>query len=506
MKKLLLPLVLLTAGSFWGIRALPAHSPSAEETVARLEADPNATPLSGARDLVQAMLSTAWGQVDADRLKVLSQLNQGYIAVAEAEREGAAEKAARIRSGTDHLLEHFLRDLPLSLPVDLKGDRPVMSAAHVFEFAGDTGVMLLRLDAGPGRGGCSVMEINFEKHRETEPYPVLHYIPGTTCWVLLRALHAPAGTHHTYVNFQTDSSKGQQLGRVTTKVAESGYLKLGITEGETSSTTPVLIRFRHRENGSTYRPSNAVDLFDQMHDIAGSMSVGRGNPDVLKVPNKFRGFYWCVPGSFQMSMPPGTWDLDIYKGIEYKNISSTITITSGQAVEKAFRMQRWIDMRSRGWWSGDDHIHARLMSDDDADRLLVWANATDLSVCNILRMGNHMRTVYEQRGFGPDFRVLRGNQALVPGQEDPRFFFGHSIGLNIREPVRDLARYGLNDWVADEVHRLGGLYGHAHVAADQFKISNDMTMLMPFGKSDFGEILQADVLGTAIVCSPHARG
>jgi hypothetical protein len=155
-------------------------------------------------------------------------------------------------------------------------------------------------------------------------------------------------------------------------------------------------------------------------------------------------------------------------------------------------------MAEKGWYSGDDHIHSRLMSDLDASRLLTFMEAADLDLGNVLIMGNNLRTYYPQRGFGPEFRVERDGRILVPGQEDPRYMNGHAIGLNITSLVRDESKYLYNDWVADTIHEQGGLYGFAHMVGGSFNIINDMTLLMPDDRSDFGEIHQSGILDTRL--------
>jgi hypothetical protein len=116
---------------------------------------------------------------------------------------------------------------------------------------------------------------------------------------------------------------------------------------------------------------------------------------------------------------------------------------------------------------------------------------------NLLEMGNDRRTFYEQRGFGEAYRVRSGNHVLVPGHEDPRYQFGHAIGLKMTARVRDLRMYSLNDLWADAVRGQGGLYGHAHVGYKAFDVVRDMTMMIPRGKSDFSTILQG-ILGTEL--------
>ena len=40
----------------------------------------------------------------------------------------------------------------------------------------------------------------------------------------------------------------------------------------------------------------------------------------------------------------------------------SITMLDQGAVERTVRLRRWVDMRDRGWFSGDMHVHRGLAS------------------------------------------------------------------------------------------------------------------------------------------------
>src|SRR5690606_30613179 len=99
-----------------------------------------------------------------------------------------------------------------------------------------------------------------------------------------------------------------------------------------------------------------------------------------------------------------------------------------ERVEKRYVLRRWVDMRKMGWYSGDDHVHCRILSSGDAERLMAWVQAEDIHVANIVKMGDINRTWFEQRGWGKAYRVVAGDVVLSPGQECPRT---HQIGHTI---------------------------------------------------------------------------
>jgi hypothetical protein len=68
--------------------------------------------------------------------------------------------------------------------------------------------------------------------------------------------------------------------------------------------------------------------------------------------------------------------------------------------------------------------------------------------------------------------------------------------MNITAMVRETEQYFLYDKVFDAVHAQGGLTGYAHINSGLFHVHRDMSLNIPRGKVDFGEILQFNHLGT----------
>ena len=58
-----------------------------------------------------------------------------------------------------------------------------------------------------------------------------------------------------------------------------------------------------------------------------------------------------------IDLPPGDYAITCWRGPESIPETHTLTVTSEPA-EFVYRVQRWVDPASRGWYSGDHHIHA----------------------------------------------------------------------------------------------------------------------------------------------------
>ena len=62
-------------------------------------------------------------------------------------------------------------------------------------------------------------------------------------------------------------------------------------------------------------------------------------------------------GTFSVELPPGTYQWTIERGKEYSPLREQVIIKDNKPVDLKFRLQRWINMASRGWFSGDTHVH-----------------------------------------------------------------------------------------------------------------------------------------------------
>ncbi len=78
---------------------------------------------------------------------------------------------------------------------------------------------------------------------------------------------------------------------------------------------------------------------------------------------------------------------------------------------------------------------------------------------------------------------------------------GHTLELNLKQPLRDPDRYYLYDLVFDQVHRQGGLTGYAHgqrPAANAYWLNRNMSLNVPGGRTDFDEICEFGELGAGL--------
>src|SRR5690606_4516937 len=167
-------------------------------------------------------------------------------------------------------------------------------------------------------------------------------------------------------------------------------------------------------------------------------------------------------GSFGVGLPEVLYVLTLTKGHEYLARQDTLKITRAATTRHEVRLERWIDMPARGWYSTDGHIHVRRSPREDS-LLLAWTRAEDVHVGVMLRMGDFWEIYYAQYAWGKDGVYQRGDYLLTSGQEDPRTpELGHALGMGMSDRVRYRDEYYLYDKVFDRIRELGGVAGYAH--------------------------------------------
>ena len=222
--------------------------------------------------------------------------------------------------------------------------------------------------------------------------------------------------------------------------------------------------------------------------------------------------FWKEPAAYFVSRPfsirltAGRWRLAVERGIEYLPVFEEFEVKPGDALRRTVRLRRWVDMAKQGWYSGDDHVHhPRTRPEHDAF-LLTWARAEDVHLLNVVQQRTLQALTFTQ-AFGAKARYQDGDFALASGQEDPSMQIdqqGHTLALNLPEPVSNVHRFHLFDEMFDGAHARGGLTGYAHLSwvpawyrhtRPELNPTWDSTINAIQHKLDFFEIMQFRQLG-----------
>ena len=181
--------------------------------------------------------------------------------------------------------------------------------------------------------------------------------------------------------------------------------------------------------------------------------------------------------------------MSLSKGFEYVQQQIPLAVEPTRGLSREIRLERWIDMPARGWYSSDDHIHLRRSPADDP-AIARWIAAEDIHVGNLLEMGDFFSTYFSQYASGQRGRYEEAGRLLSPGQEEPRTpEVGHTISLGASQFVRFRGDYYSYDRLFDRVRELGGVTGFAHQAMS-FHGYRGLVLTTLRGKTDFLELAQ----------------
>ncbi|MFQ5982013.1 MAG: CehA/McbA family metallohydrolase [Woeseiaceae bacterium] len=281
----------------------------------------------------------------------------------------------------------------------------------------------------------------------------------------------------------------------TVEPSEFGQLRLRVGS-DTAETTPARIGI-YDATGRMPLPGDDALLIRNYERLSRQIFLCATHGTISPWLHTNRHVFY-IDGRYGARLPAGEYRLVASKGPEYEVVSQDFLIESGKTTTVEITLARWIDMPAAGWYSGDDHVH---MTRDEGDNepISQVMRGEDVHVTNVLQMGNPAGTYFHQYAFGDAGRYLRGNNALVPGVEDPRTALrGHTISLNISEVVRDSDIYLRYDKIFDAYREQGGLSGYAHVAGELFNVDRGLALDVPLGSVDFVEVMQDGILATEL--------
>ncbi|MDP6372228.1 MAG: CehA/McbA family metallohydrolase [Vicinamibacterales bacterium] len=144
-----------------------------------------------------------------------------------------------------------------------------------------------------------------------------------------------------------------------------------------------------------------------------------------------------------VALPPGSYDVTYTRGPEYVPQSKRITVPEGvEAIEESFQLQRWVDLSSFGWHSGDHHVHAAGCShyespEEGVDPEHMWRQALgeDLDVACVLNWGPSW--YHQKQFFDGEVHVLSTDDNLLRYDVEvsgfPSSHAGHLVLLRLDE-------------------------------------------------------------------------
>ena len=92
------------------------------------------------------------------------------------------------------------------------------------------------------------------------------------------------------------------------------------------------------------------------HQTPCTVTITDANGTVAVESDSFRNGFRCS-GEFTRSLPAGPTRIQITRGLETKAINRQVNLVAGETTDLAFTLERVVNLRNRGWFGGDSHVH-----------------------------------------------------------------------------------------------------------------------------------------------------
>jgi hypothetical protein len=181
-----------------------------------------------------------------------------------------------------------------------------------------------------------------------------------------------------------------------------------------------------------------------------------------------RGTYadgrFFAEGHFAVDLPAGRTTVLLHSGPNYEHLELTVEAKAGRQVRLGVRLRRWFAPEERGWYGGDNHVHAQhdaaVTIRTDLDYTALQARADGLSYVTEADAGPSPADI--GRLSTPTFLFRRAPE-LRPGP-----FVGHLNTPGLSRPIEEAVYARLvagplpAQRIAEEVHARGGAVIHTH--------------------------------------------
>ncbi|GEM_PF-450998 len=252
---------------------------------------------------------------------------------------------------------------------------------------------------------------------------------------------------------------------------------------------PALIKGRLHDDATGATVPGRVYVCDSAGQMRYGLPHGTNdtliNKPVLQFIFAGRGMSQTVPffytdGQFDIAVPPGRTTVTMERGYEHLPVSTNVVLAPGAVCDVTLAPRRMIDMRARGWVSGDTHVHwakNNWYENEDMPLLAMVQRAEDLRVINNLTLkhstGTHYFIAPTQFPMGPVPGYCDNDYHIQMGEEyRNEEFYGHINILNITNIIEPIATgsinvaphwdYPLNAGVFRAAHAQGGIVTEAH--------------------------------------------
>ncbi len=165
------------------------------------------------------------------------------------------------------------------------------------------------------------------------------------------------------------------------------------------------------------------------------------------LPKSYTLPFFYSTGEFEIQVPPGEARVTLERGYEHPLVATNVTLQPGEIREITLASKRFLDMKARGWVSGDTHIHWAKNSwdvNEDISLLAMAQRAEDVRVANNLTLKHHTTNANfiapTQFPMGPIPGYCSEDWHMEMAEEyRNEEFYGHLIFLNIHRLIEPIS-------------------------------------------------------------------
>lgn len=187
--------------------------------------------------------------------------------------------------------------------------------------------------------------------------------------------------------------------------------------------------------------------------------------------------FYC-DGTAELTLPAGRYLLRAFRGPEYRKTSFEFSVKADGVEELNVDLERWAHPAERGWYSGENHIHANYGYGEwynSPETMRLQCAGEDLRVCNFVVANSDSEGIFDRQYFrGRADPLSTPETILYWNQEFRSTFYGHMTLVNLSrlvEPIMTGFKDTTNPWdvptnadIADRVHLQQGLVNFTHAA------------------------------------------
>ncbi len=276
-------------------------------------------------------------------------------------------------------------------------------------------------------------------------------------------------------------NKTAQRGSVRVElVAPAGKQWVHVRVNDAKAGRPVGCRIHFRSpHGAYFAPhGHQADVNTAWFEDMGGDCKVRGTP------------YAYIDGTCQVELPVGPVYVEVARGFEYVPVRKLVEVKPGQR-DLSLEIERAFDMKDRGFYSGDTHVH--FLSSQSSH---LEAAGEDLNVVNLLAsQWGRLFTSWEEftGGLAPTSSEYH---KIWVSQENRQHVLGHISLLGLKEMVAPMGTGGpQEDWIGGEIQvlmadwaeacrRQGGLVIMPHMPTPDFENAANIVL----GQADAAEM------------------